>query len=145
MGAVRTTRGMIKRIKCNLYGPDDKRALKVIEYLNYKEVLSWEAKNHFKENPITGPVFLQLTFFMPIPDSWSKKKKIEMDGKRHISKPDRDNLEKAVSDSFNKIVWKDDGQVCDGLVRKFYSTEPRIEIEITEVTDNTIQTNEISF
>jgi Holliday junction resolvase RusA-like endonuclease len=132
MGTVRTTHNMIKRIK--YYNPTDAKALKVMEYLSYKEKLSWEARKYFKGEPISGPVMLDLTFYIPMPESWSEKKKQRMDGKHHISKPDRDNLEKGVSDSFNKIIWKDDGQVCDGPIRKFYSRTGRIEIEITEVT-----------
>lgn len=133
MGTVRMTAGMVKRIKYRLYGPDDKKALQVLRYLKYKELLAWAAREHYKSDPMSGPIEANLTFFMPIPDSWSKKKQDRFDGQPHTSKPDRDNLEKGVLDSFNKIVWKDDGQVCDGRTRKFYSREPRIEIEIKEV------------
>lgn len=84
-------------------------------------------------DPIEGPVYLALTFYMPMPESWSAKKKQQMNGQRHTTKPDRDNLEKGVCDAFNKIIWKDDGQICDGPIRKFYSFEPRIEIEISEI------------
>ena len=135
MGTVRTTSGMIKRIKYKLYGPEDKKALKVIEYLSYKNAISWETKAQIQhKEPWTGPIELNLTCFIPMPDSWSEKKKRTMEGKRHTQKPDRDNLEKGVCDALNKIVWKDDGQVCDGRTSKYWSRTGRIEIEIKEIS-----------
>lgn len=134
MGTVRMTAGMVKRIKWKLYGPNDKKALKVIQYLDYKQQISWAARNHYKGEPLNGAIYLSLTFHMPMPESWSEKKKQRMNGQMHTKKPDRDNLEKGVCDAFNKIVWKDDGQVCDGPIRKFYSFEPRIEVEVKEVS-----------
>lgn len=35
--------------------------------------------------------------------------------------PDRDNLEKMVSDAINKTgIWEDDSQVCGGEVKKIW-------------------------
>ncbi len=135
MGTVRTTAGMIKRIKFKLYKPSDTKVLKVIEYLQYKQAIAWETKSKINQHePWAGPIELNLTCFIPMPDSWSEKKKKKMDGTRHTQKPDRDNIEKGVCDSLNKIVWKDDGQVCDGRTRKFWSRTGRLEIEIQEVS-----------
>lgn len=128
------TAGMVRRIKYKLYAPGDKKVERVIRYLKYKEAISWAARQKYKGEPLTGPITINLTFYLPMPESWSKKKKIESDGQMHVSKPDRDNLEKGICDALNKIVWKDDGQVCDGRTRKFYSSEPRVEIEIVEVS-----------
>lgn len=130
MGAVRMTAGMVKRIKWRLYEPGDKKVEKVKQYLEYKQQIGTMARQFFGEEPSKGPIELNLTFYMPIPETWSKKKKLEMDGEPHTSRPDRDNLEKGVCDALNKIAWKDDGQVCQGRTVKRYSREPRIEIEI---------------
>lgn len=130
MGTIRMTQGMVKRIKWRLYEPGDKKVERVKRYLDYKNELSWAARNYHKGTPLDGPIYLSLTFYMPIPDSYSEKKKRALEGQPHTKKPDRDNLEKGVCDAFNKIIWKDDGQVCDGPIRKFYSKDPRIEIEI---------------
>lgn len=134
MGAVRMTAGMVKRIKWRLYEPGDKKVETAKRYLSYKEKVALMARSQIKSEPINGAVCLNLTFHMPMPESWSEKKKQRMDGKPHTKKPDRDNLDKGVCDALNKIAWKDDGQVYDGTVRKFYSREPRIEIEILEVS-----------
>ena len=50
---------------------------------------------------------LSLKFVIEMPKSWSKKKKAEMDGKPHQSKPDLDNLIKAFKDA----LLKDDSKV----------------------------------
>jgi len=39
----------------------------------------------------------------------------------HTSKPDRDNLDKAILDALtNAGIWKDDAQVCAGIITKSY-------------------------
>lgn len=53
-------------------------------------------------------------------------------------RPDGDNLLKMVGDALNGIVWKDDGQIVDGRVRKFYHEiggAPRTEITIAEAVE----------
>ena len=47
---------------------------------------------------------------------------------RPVTKPDWDNCGKKYSDMFNSNVWLDDSLVIDGMVRKFYSVLPRVEI-----------------
>jgi Holliday junction resolvase RusA-like endonuclease len=52
---------------------------------------------------------INIVFYMPMPESWSKKKKIEMDGKPHQSTPDGDNLLKGLQDSLcdqDNFIWK---------------------------------------
>ena len=48
-------------------------------------------------------------------------------------RPDVDNVIKCVADGLNGIAWRDDSQIVSVLANKFYSTRPRVEIEITEV------------
>ena len=56
-------------------------------------------------------------FNMPMPKSWSKKKKAEMDGEYHQQTPDADNLLKSVLDS----LYKDDSHICDIRITKKWS------------------------
>lgn len=81
---------------------------------------------------LLGALHIQVTAYMPIPMSWSEKKKQQArDGHiRPIVKPDWDNFGKVASDALNGVIWKDDAQIVDGRVSKFYSEEPRLEIEI---------------
>lgn len=78
---------------------------------------------------IQGPIKCDLVFHMPRPQRLNRAK--DPDGTiPHISKPDKDNLEKAVLDclsSPNKKgkggigVWGDDAQVWTGTTTKVYS------------------------
>jgi Holliday junction resolvase RusA-like endonuclease len=49
-----------------------------------------------------------ITFTLPMPQSWSMRKRIKMNGRPHQQKPDIDNLLKAVMDSLRGedcTVW----------------------------------------
>lgn len=63
-------------------------------------------------------------FHMPMPVSWSKKKRAEMLGQPHRQKPDRDNLEKALMDA----VYENDESVWDMRTTKIWSDIGCIEI-----------------
>lgn len=64
-----------------------------------------------------------IEFGIPMPKSWSKKKKYQMDGEAHTQKPDLDNLLKALLDAhmgddagvhtLNRLtkVWSDHGYI----------------------------------
>lgn len=122
MGAVRMT-GRGKFVKSNAQ-----------RYLAYKEEICWQTRQQMKnKEPITGPIEVNVLFLMPIPKSWSKKKKVEAIEQYHTKRPDTDNLIKGLFDSLNNIVWKDDNQVCKIFARKIYSENPGIEIEINEL------------
>lgn len=70
-----------------------------------------------------------------IPKSVSKKKRQAMlDHKiRPTKKPDFDNIGKVVCDSLNGVAYRDDAQVVDAMVRKFYSDTPRVVVSIATV------------
>lgn len=64
-------------------------------------------------------------FVIPMPPSWSKKKRSEMDGKPHQTKPDKDNLEKALLDA----IFEDDCRIWDGRVTKLWGEAGKIIIQ----------------
>ena len=72
--------------------------------------------------------------YYAIPKSVSKAKREAMLlGKiRPTKKPDWDNIGKIVADSLNQIAYKDDAQIVDAQVRKYYSDNPRVEVMIKE-------------
>ncbi len=78
-----------------------------------------------------GSLRLDLKFIMPIPKSYSKKKKLSLLNADHLKKPDIDNMIKFVMDALNKIFWKDDSQVSCLYATKIYGSKPRTEITIT--------------
>ncbi|HHT9145675.1 MAG TPA: RusA family crossover junction endodeoxyribonuclease [Candidatus Wunengus sp. YC61] len=78
------------------------------------------------------PVKLYLTFFMPIPESISKKKRelyIEC-SVPHTKTPDLDNLVKFVKDCATGLLWKDDSQVISLTASKSYHPSPATEIRV---------------
>lgn len=72
---------------------------------------------------------LDVCFYLPMPKSWSEKKKLKILGSPHQQKPDIDNLQKALLDSIFRDG--DDSMVYDIHATKRWSENiGRIEIEI---------------
>jgi len=74
------------------------------------------------------PGAMRLTFGVPMPKSWPKYKKKEMDGKPHQRRPDVDNFTKAFLDALTEedsFVWHTD-------VKKLNSREGYIKVEKLE-------------
>lgn len=67
----------------------------------------------------------RITFVIPMPDSWSKKKRAEHVGRPHQQKPDVDNLHKALMDA----VFEDDSAVWDARITKIWGERGQIRIE----------------
>ena len=65
---------------------------------------------------------LVMEFYLPMPKSWSQKKRKKMNGKAHKQTPDIDNLAKSVMDS----LMKNDACVHYLKAKKFWSEEGRI-------------------
>lgn len=66
--------------------------------------------------------FHHVIFVLEMPPSWSKAKRLAMEGQLHDQKPDRDNLEKALLDS----VYGEDCHVADGRVTKLWGSKDLI-------------------
>lgn len=66
-----------------------------------------------------------IDFLMPMPASWSQKKRDEQYLMPHKQKPDLDNLAKALFDA----VFDDDCHVWSFTVRKYWYTDGAIEID----------------
>ncbi len=84
--------------------------------------------------PMAGPVSLRIEAWLPVPASWSKKRRQEaLEGLVVPGKPDLDNIAKAVMDAVNGVLYDDDKQVCALRVQKWYGQTGRIEIYAHEV------------
>lgn len=66
----------------------------------------------------------EIAFYVPMPKSWSKKKREEMDGQPHKQKPDLDNLLKALLDA----VHDEDCAVWSLSASKRWAKEGGIEV-----------------
>lgn len=68
---------------------------------------------------------MELIFHIPMPTSWSKKKRAAMIGQPHQQKPDVDNLTKSVLDSF----FDDDSLVYEIRAKKIWAELPAVVIK----------------
>lgn len=92
---------------------------------------------------ITTPIkFTAITYF-PIPKNMNKVDKIlaEMGYIRPITKPDWDNVGKTYSDMIQDRLIIDDSLIVEGVVKKFYSIKPRVEIILEYMDEHDAQFN----
>lgn len=68
--------------------------------------------------PLEGPLRVVMLFRMTKPEEGSGKKGSKMD--EPFCVPDIDNLVKAVCDGLNRVVWKDDAQICELCCKKVW-------------------------
>lgn len=101
----------------------------------FKDYVKLVASEYRPEQLLEGPLYLEVKIFKPSLKSFSKKKKAaaERGEVRPTTKPDVDNYVKSIKDACNKVIWKDDSQIVDLHVSKFYSENPRIEIKVKPV------------
>jgi len=81
---------------------------------------------------IEGAVSVVMDIRLEVPASWSQKKQARALAGQEMptKKPDIDNVEKAIFDGLNGVVWKDDVQVVDVCKRKRYASAPGVTVEI---------------
>ena len=81
---------------------------------------------------ITTPCKFYCSSYFPIPKSMSVGEKIlaELGFVRPISKPDWDNIGKSYSDMIQGSLLYDDSLIIEGISKKYYSTKPRVEVQI---------------
>lgn len=103
-------------------------------YLTYKDKIGWDIRTQMCELETTKKlVVVNVIFYMPIPNSWTKKQKTEAPGEYHTSKPDIDNLVKGLFDAVNGILWADDKQVVRVNATKVYGEKPGFLMEVEEI------------
>ncbi len=106
--------------------------------VKYENRVKAKARRVMRGLPImTGPVTCRLKFSMPIPKSWARRKRSDaaLGLIRPASRPDLDNLLKAILDALNLIVFVDDSQITDLIVTKRYAEEPGVEVTVAEIAD----------
>ena len=84
---------------------------------------------------LDGPLEAVLEMRFPAPASWSKAKRARAlaGAEWHTSKPDADNVAKAILDACNGVVFRDDAQVVVLIATKAFSEEPGVRVVIREV------------
>ncbi len=87
----------------------------VAKYWKFKDELTACAE---KEGFVLGDrVYME--FHLPMPKSWSKKKKLDLVGEPNLAKPDLDNMIKSVGD----CLKKDDQTIHEIIAKKFWAEE----------------------
>lgn len=92
----------------------------VMKYREFKDCVR-EAKVHLP------PFGAHVVFVMPMPESWSAKKKDEMLGQPHVQKPDLDNLIKALGDA----TYEDDSKIYNISATKTWGRTGSIIIKVS--------------
>lgn len=67
-----------------------------------------------------------MQFIFAMPDSWSKKKRLAMNGKPMQSTPDNDNLFKAFTDTVFYKQTKNDCEIWNNAYSKHWGMEDKI-------------------
>jgi Holliday junction resolvase RusA-like endonuclease len=82
--------------------------------------------------PLAGPVALRITATGAVPASWSQKRRAEALAHRvrPTTKPDIDNIAKAIADGGNGVLWIDDKQIVEMVVAKRYGAVGGVLVEV---------------
>jgi len=88
-----------------------KKRPSVLKFFAFRDAVRQELKRLFalQNNYYMDFKSIEIAFYIPMPKSWSKKKKAEYDGKPHEQRPDLDNLIKAWNDCVlaeDSTVWR---------------------------------------
>lgn len=79
---------------------------------------------HRPAKPLEGPVRLVVKWCFADPEGCHR------DGEYKVTKPDTDNLDKALKDQMTRLgFWADDAQVASEISEKFWSGTPGIFIQ----------------
>jgi len=84
----------------------------------------WAFKDQVKLKGIEMPEEARIIFYIPMPDSWSKKKKEQYLNQPHTQTPDVDNLLKGLMDA----VFDDDAHIWNVHVTKLWGQTGQIHI-----------------
>jgi crossover junction endodeoxyribonuclease RusA len=99
----------------------------------FKAAAQLAASQVFDE-PLGGPVMLKVVFVMPRPKNLIWKSR-PMPRLPKVTKPDCENILKALMDALTGIAWRDDVQVWTAWVTKWIAAgdeAPHTEVEIME-------------
>lgn len=101
-----------------------------VNYENWVKICFQEAK----QKPLEGELKAVIKCYFEIPNSYSKKKKEDaLKGNiRPAKKPDLDNIMKIILDALNGLAYKDDKDIVECRIEKWYGEDAKVEVEIWE-------------
>jgi Holliday junction resolvase RusA-like endonuclease len=100
----------------------------------YEDTIKVAARQAMTIEPLQTPVTVFVYISVPIPASYSKKRKQAclLGLEKPMKKPDIDNVSKCFLDAMNGIVYVDDVQVISLHMTKVYSTVGMVEVMVRE-------------
>ena len=113
-----------------VYTPKETRVYEDFVRLCYSDYA-----NQYQWEPYDGQLRAEIEVFIQVPKSDSKlNKQAKIIGEiRPTIKPDCDNLAKSILDSLNGWAYRDDKQVIELSVKKFYAEQSEVRVKLMEV------------
>ncbi len=113
-----------------VYVPNKKKLVTHIRKLILQELGTDKFKNEYF--PRFQETILKSSLYLPTPKSFTRECKYVAELKllRPVVTPDLDNVLKIINDAVKDFLIYDDAQIVSNVTEKFYSTTPRMEIEI---------------
>ena len=102
---------------------------------NYEKAVQLHFNNQYKGDPLEGPLRITIDFYMYIPKNVSKRRRKLKNDKELLptKKPDFDNLTKSITDALNGLAYKDDNQIVEAHIYKYYSDDPKAVVKIETI------------
>ena len=103
------------------------------ETVSYENLVRTSFIQIYHGAPIECPIAIGITAYFAVPKSYPKKVHSAVKSGcfiPKITKPDLDNIVKAVTDGLNSVAYGDDAQIYSIMARKFFSDRPRVEVDI---------------
>ena len=95
----------------------------------WREWIALEAKQHRPGALLDCPLRVEVDFFTLKPKSTPKR------CQHPQTKPDLDNLYKAVTDALEGLIYTNDSRIVEAVTRKHYGNPPRVEVTIEPLAE----------
>lgn len=113
------------------------RAVTPKDTVNYENLvrMEYEYQCNGKRFEDDAQIWMEVDAYYSIPKSVSKKKRAEMlsNRLRPTKKPDGSNVLKAIEDALNGIAYRDDAQIVETRISKYYGELPRVAVYIRKM------------
>ena len=98
------------------------------ETVNYESMVKLEYMRQTGPYRFEGPLYMSVTICTAPPQSVSNAKRLQMlsGDIRPERKPDLDNVAKIICDALNNLAYRDDKQIVDLWVKRYYAVHPGV-------------------
>ena len=101
----------------------------------WRKTVAWFARQAYDGPPLSGPLRLVVTFVMPRPQNHFGKHGLRPNARPWPTvAPDATKLVRALEDACNGLVWHDDAQIVEQVVRKEYGERVGAQVAVELVS-----------